>query len=301
MNNRPCRLIAKEKSGSVICWGELIGDSSTSGLNEVSSLAGNFHELLSQISSQHNELKKDLEAAAWLQARFLPEDRPIEGFKIAWLFKPCDKLGGDFFNVFKLPDGRLAAYFLDVSGHGVTAAMMGIAVVQALQQLAGYLEKQVSRSLSMSQILYRLEEEFPIERFNLYFTMVYLEIDPGEKVMKWVNAGHPEPILHRKGSKPSFLKGSGPFIGMDQSELVPQKQIELKAGDRIYLYSDGITERRNKSGDFLDKEGLLTAIADKKFKKDLQPTVKEIGDAVEFFSGGVEAEDDQTVFALEIE
>ncbi|MGM0600171.1 MAG: PP2C family protein-serine/threonine phosphatase [Candidatus Rifleibacteriota bacterium] len=300
LNNRPCRLIAKENQDSVVCWGEVIGDTSTSGLNEMSSLTGNFHELLSQINSQHKKLKKDLEAAAWLQTKFLPGPDPIEGFEIAWLFRPCDKLGGDFFNVFKLNDGRLAAYFLDVSGHGVPAAMMGIAVVQALQQLVGYLEASSDAKLTMTRILHRLEEEFPIERFNLYFTMVYLEIDPTGNKMNWVNAGHPEPILQRKGSSPTFLKGAGPFVGMDQSDLVPQKQIDLIPGDRIYLYSDGITERRNKSGGFFEKEGLLEAIDSKKREKGLEATVEELIESVDYFSGGLKAEDDQTLFAFEI-
>ncbi len=260
MNGRPCRLTAVADGDEISCWGEVIGDRATTGLNELSGLTGQIQSLLTQVRKQHEQLQQDLKAAAWLQSRFLPKLGQIADVQAAWKFRPCAGIGGDFFNFFPLSDGTLAAYILDASGHGVPAAMMGVAAVQALQQLVGFQENGRTRRQSMNALLARLEEEFPIDRFNRFFTMVYLEIDRSRKRVSWVNAGHMPPIFHRRGHPPVPLSGGGALIGLGSAGTIPEQHLELNAGDRIYLYSDGVTERRNRVGELFGEERLLASL-----------------------------------------
>lgn len=298
MNGRPCRLTAISEGDEISFWGEVIGDRSTTGLNELSGLTGQIQSLLTQVRKQHDQLQQDLKAAAWLQSRFLPKLGQIADVRAAWKFRPCAEIGGDFFNFFPLSDGTLAAYILDASGHGVPAAMMGIAAVQALQQLVGLQEAGMKRQ-SMNALLARLEEEFPIDRFNRYFTMVYLEIDRSRKSLSWVNAGHLPPVFHRRGEEPVQLTGGGPLIGLGSAGTIDERKLELKTGDRIYLYSDGVTERRSVTGELFGDERLVASLA-----RNGDRLLREVVDAAiadnDQFGAPNAAGDDLTLVGIEL-
>ncbi|MEW6709735.1 MAG: PP2C family protein-serine/threonine phosphatase [Candidatus Riflebacteria bacterium] len=298
MSGRPCRLIAVKEPGQVTCWGEVIGDRSSAGLNEMSGLTGQIQGLLTQVRRQHEQLQRDIRTAAWLQQKFLPGTRQFEGAQIAWKFQPCENIGGDFFNVFSFHDETLAAYLLDVSGHGVSAAMMGVAVVQALQQLVGFLETKATKRRSMHDLIVRLEEEFPIERFSLYFTLVYLEIDPARRKMSWINAGHPRPVLFREKMQPFFLDGAGPFIGLNKIDLIQENQIELRTGDSLFLYSDGVTGRRSLTGETFGNERLKNSLHGNHQPQSIQEIVDRISDANDLFAGFKTADDDLTLLGI---
>ncbi len=299
MNGRPCRLTAVSDGDEISCWGEVIGDRSTTGLNELSGLTGQIQSLLTQVRKQHEQLQQDLKAAAWLQSRFLPKLGQIADVQAAWKFRPCAGIGGDFFNFFPLSDGTLAAYILDASGHGVPAAMMGVAAVQALQQLIGLQENAGTKRQSMNALLVRLEEEFPIDRFNRYFTMVYLEIDRSRKSLSWVNAGHLPPIFHRRGEIPVALTGGGPLIGLGGAGTTDERQLELKPGDRLYLYSDGVTERRNASGEQFGDERLMASLA-RGGDRSLRETVEAAIADDDAFGAPDPAGDDLTLLGIEL-
>lgn len=298
LSGRPCRVIAVASATGIFCWGEVIGDHSTTGLNELSSLTGKIQELLSEVRRQKELVEKDLEAASWLQRRLLPQQSSYLGLETAWKFRPCDKVGGDLFGIFVLPDKSVATYLIDVSGHGVPSAMMGVAVAQVLQQFVMNYSLAAGPQRKMIDLLARLEEEFPLERFNLYFTMVYLEYHPENSRVSFVNAGHPAPILqHAKGGLNELIE-AGPFIGMDQSELIPVQDFPVGPGDRLFVYSDGLTERRDPEGGFFDKQRLLSSLENNQ-KLRLSDLVDEIVAENDSFAQHLNADDDLTLLGLE--
>jgi sigma-B regulation protein RsbU (phosphoserine phosphatase) len=295
LTNRPCRLIATVAEGKIICWGEVIGDYQTTALNEMSSLAGKIQEYLNKIRLQNEEIQNDLAAAAWLQSQFLPQKAGFGELKAYWQFKPFEKIGGDFFNIIKLPSGSLAVWLIDVSGHGVPAAMMGVAVTQSVQRLA----LNAKSSCCFDEILRELEYEFPLERFNRYFTMVFMIYEPLTRHLKWINAGHPSFILHRQNCLPEMNFEAGPFIGMDQSELVPVGSLALQLGDRLFIYSDGVTERRRADNEFFGNSRLLETINILQ-KQPLNKSIDGLMTENDRFAGEEPAQDDLTILGIEI-
>jgi len=299
MSGRPCRIVSSNLAESLLCWGEVIGDRSTTGLNELSSITGQMQNLLLETHRQKTLIEKDLEAAAWLQQRLLPKFSPCSGIETVWEFRPCDRVGGDLFGIFQLPEGNIGLYFIDVSGHGVPSAMMGVAVSQFLQQAVVNFAYPNDRHQKMGELLEKLEQEFPIERFNRYFTMVYLEFCPESGVVTLVNAGHPSPILRRSKKAIVEIDQAGLFIGMGNSELIPVQEFSVEPGDCLFIYSDGLTERRNSQGDFFDKERLLTVLGNS-LDTCLKDTVKALIAQNDAFADQKSAEDDLTLLGIEI-
>jgi sigma-B regulation protein RsbU (phosphoserine phosphatase) len=151
----------------------------------------------------------------------------------------------------------------------------------------------------MGKLLEKLESDFPIERFNLYFTMIYFEFCPENNQIFLVNAGHPAPILQRSNEIPFELDQGGPFIGMDNSELVPVQEFSVEPGDRLFIYSDGLTERRNGQGDFYDKNRLLKALQHDSGRS-LRELVGNLVEKNDTFAENKSAEDDLTLLGIEI-
>ena len=99
-----------------------------------------LNELNRELIWQQKRIQDDLDAAADIQKSLLPQKTNIsEHVDVAWYFEPCDKIGGDIFNMIKLDDDHLVIYMLDVSGHGVPAAMVTVSVSQLMQMHNGFL------------------------------------------------------------------------------------------------------------------------------------------------------------------
>jgi sigma-B regulation protein RsbU (phosphoserine phosphatase) len=212
-----------------------------------------------QLRSLNNELIEkdrridiDLRAAAEIQMSLLPQASFLaDNIEIAWKFEPCEHMGGDIFNIFQIDAEHLGIYMLDVSGHGVPAAMVTVSVSQFLQQNSVQKPKNAS-FMTPAQVLNALDKEFPFERFNNFFTITYFIINTKSGDTIYSNAGHPNPILLRKNGTLELLKKRGPTIGMGDFDLVDDRKtsfeegkLKMKPGDKLFIYTDGIVEYQN--------------------------------------------------------
>ena len=223
-----------------------------------------------ELSKANDRMKRDLEAAAEVQRSLLPGTSPDTlGVRFAWHYEPCDELGGDIFNVLPLDDGYAAMYLLDVSGHGVPAALLSVTLSRFLAassaDSSGLLQGEAHGDIRMARrperIAYQLNQRFPMGSNNgRYFTMAYAVLEPDSGLLRYVLAGHPPPILMRKGQSPQELAGGGLPVGMFEEAEYEEYRVQLSPGDRLYFYSDGITEARNEQGAMLDTEGLMQFI-----------------------------------------
>ena len=200
-----------------------------------------------RLAEQQAALTRDLKAAAEIQKSLLPKDlTPDPRYEAQWLFEPSATIGGDIFNILTLGPDRIAAYMLDVSGHGVPSALVAAAAAQALQFQSR--TGTLGQGPSPDKVLAALDNEFPLERFDRYFSMFYCVVDLDLGLISYSNAGHPPPLLLRARGGIESLETGGTVVGL--GGLLPHEtgQVVAGPGDMLALYTDGLTEFEDKKG-----------------------------------------------------
>jgi sigma-B regulation protein RsbU (phosphoserine phosphatase) len=263
-----------------------------------------------RISSVNQRLMEDRQVAANSQKAFFPTDLPnVPGFQFAWVFQPCEELAGDMFNVFRLDESHIALYLLDVSGHGVTAALLAVTlsrllsptlakpslVKERIQESPGY------RLVPPAEVARHLNQQFTSSTLNnQFFTLLYGILDLQTKNFRYVSAGHPGPLLLARDGTPKVLAGGPPAIGIFESPVYPEHAIALHPGDRLYLYSDGLLETVNGHGQIFGEAHLQQTLAQSR-SLSLQDSLSSLMKAVQEWRGEIDLTDDISVLAIEIE
>jgi sigma-B regulation protein RsbU (phosphoserine phosphatase) len=257
------------------------------------------------LAEAHGRMKRDLEAAARFQQSLLPSNIPrSEKVEFAWRYKPCDELAGDAVNVFDVGDGSFLFYVLDVSGHGVPAALLSVTATHSLSTVTGPaspLRKPVTRELvTPAEAAGVLNGLYPMEANDgHYFTLALGILDADARRLRMVTAGHPGPIILRPGDEPRVIETPNLPVGCWEDVVYEDFELELHPGDRLYLFSDGLLEAENSNEELFGEERLQAAVA---AQRDLPldgGLDAIIGEAVRF--QGVEVfADDVSIFAVEI-
>ena len=223
-----------------------------------------LNKLNRELTRKQDRLEQDLNAAAEIQRNLLPNNVNYgDVLDVAWRFQPCDKIGGDIFNIIQLDADHWAFYVIDVAGHGVPAAMVAVTVYQYLQPGSGNLMLRPEETLSSqkikppAQVLEFLDQEYPFERFNNFFTMNYVLLNIRTGILTSSSAGHPPPIILRKdGSLVPLTKGGRPIgtidlrLAVDEPIFYEEQQEQIGAEDKLVFYTDGVYEYQNEQGDF---------------------------------------------------
>ena len=256
-----------------------------------------FHDV-TEAEMARVRLDRDLEAAATIQRSLLPDGVPeIAGLDIAWRFEPCAKVGGDIFDLCR-PDSRhVVLYMLDVCGHGVSAAFFSVAISQYLRSRIT-LRSGTAGVCPPEGALLALNEAFPFERFDSYFTITYAVIDLVEGILHYSSAGHPPPILLRRSGLEELSGGHGPAIGIAPDARYEGRAIPLEEGDKLLLYTDGILENRNAAGEHLGKEGLF-GLLERCRHGPVRELVESACEEAKAFGKGKENDDDISVLGAE--
>lgn len=211
--------------------------------------------LQNQIIEQNSKLENDLNIARKLQCNFLPKKLPQKNIKYSFIYKPCETLGGDFLDIFKIDDDKVGIYIADVSGHGVSASMLTI-----------FLRTSINKKyLSPSQALLEIFNEY--NHFNLdhdlYITVFYAIIDLKEKNMVFSNAGHnTSPIIFNRNKFQTLLTPGIPICNWMEEPNYTDKKVSLESNDRIFLYTDGLSEIKNPSGEQYGENRFLELLLD---------------------------------------
>jgi sigma-B regulation protein RsbU (phosphoserine phosphatase) len=193
-------------------------------------------------------LEQDLRLAARVQQALLPPaEMQLEHVRIARAFHPCADLAGDAMGVVPLLDGQLGLYLLDVSGHGVGAALLSFTLTHLLSSTmpGTLLVEATGRAGTVvppARVAERLNRQFPMDRTRQYFTFVYGVLDRDQTRFRYVMAGHPTPVLVPKGGPVVPLPGRGLPIGMIEEATYDDETATLGPGDRLYFYTDGVIE-----------------------------------------------------------
>ncbi len=204
-------------------------------------------------------LDEEMRLAARLQRDFLPDRLPEVGrVKFSVLYRPAGWVSGDIYDVVRLDETNVGFYVVDVVGHGMPAALLTMFVKKALQtkRIEGNTYEIIPPHDSLTALNIDICEQ------NLsscqFCTAVYCVVDTAAMKMTYARAGHPEPIIMRAGGKVEFGALPGSLLGIFPEEQFQSRQIDLSAGDRLLVYSDG-AEDALFGGVDCTKDGLRSA------------------------------------------
>jgi serine phosphatase RsbU (regulator of sigma subunit) len=244
---------------------------------------------LAEVEQAERIMARDLSQAAEIQGRMLPAKAPdVPGADLAGFNLACRTVGGDYYDFFKYPDGRVALTLGDVSGKGMPASLMMMALHARVQVLA---EDPGNLAQFMTRINKATCANCPSNRFITFFFSVF-NASTGE--LAYANAGHNPPILVRANGDAEMLPGGGPVLGILPIAPYSELRAQLDHGDMLVLYSDGVTEANNTAFEEYDEERFIEVLKANREKPAFQ-IVQAVIQAVTQFSSGAPQADDITL------
>jgi len=237
-------------------------------------------------------LKNDLEIARDIQQAMLPgSGYSAPGVETFGMSRPANTVGGDFYDILPLDDGRLVITLGDVAGKGSPAALLMALLLAMLRTL-------VDENLEPAALVTRLNAQVcrhaPGTRFITLFYAVY---DPATGTMIYVNAGHTQPLLVRRNRSCERLTEGGMALGMFEQSTYQTGHVVIQPDELVAVYSDGITEAENPHGRPFDESGLESALT-----ANLSGSISAIGaavvGAVERHTADTRLADDLTILLL---
>ncbi len=204
-------------------------------------------EAYRELSKSRQAMADDLDEAAKYVQSLLPAPMD-DGLVLDWRFIPSASLGGDAFGYHWLDESRFGIYLLDVSGHGVGSALLGVSVMNALR----------SRALpdtdfsDPGQVITTLNTTFRTDEHNgKFFTIWYGVYDQSTRTLAWAGGGHPASVLFDKPDEPGepmLLASGGPMPGVLEQLRYETQSCKVSPGARLFVYSDGVYEVRGPDG-----------------------------------------------------
>lgn len=248
-----------------------------------------------KLEEQNEIIQDELDIARTIQEGMLPQTVKYDRMILSAYYRALEKISGDFYDVIEFPDGSNGIFIADVSGHGIPAALITIMTKFILYTFGPELTNPDELMGKMNHDIAR------IVKTGDYVTAYYMIIDPSNTV-RFVNAGHHAPFLYRRRTgEIEELKEQGTFLGILEDLPAPYHvgEAKLEKGDRLVLYTDGVTEQMDASGAQYTEERLRDFImshAD-------DPVERMVALAIEdviTFTGSSERLDDYTLIAIDI-
>ncbi len=261
---------------------------------EVSELA----ESLAKEAAQRASINREIEIARDVQQRLFPQRMPIvPGVNLAGACRPAQGVGGDYYDAFELPDGRLGLAIGDVSGKGISAALLMASLRACLRTMTVVASMDLARLMEkMNQLVY---ESSAVNRYATFFFAVY---DPGSRALCYVNAGHNPPAVLRSSidSPVIRLEAGGPVVGLLPDMQYEEQSVTLRSGDLLLAYTDGISEAMTEEDEEWGEERMLQA-ARASVACNIEEIVRSIFQAADQFTAGAAQHDDMTLLFMKVE
>ncbi len=213
------------------------------------------NDMLQKAMVVRERLETEVQLARQIQKTFLPEVLPtFAEWELAARWKTARQVGGDFYDVFNLPDNRLGLFIADVADKGVPAALF-MALTRTLVRAA------VIEAASPAEALERVNDLLlPDTRQGMFVTAVYAVLDLTTGELTYVNAGHNPPLWVKQAGGIERLTRTAIALGVVFGGAVEQRTIQLAPGDNLFLYTDGLTEAFNAEKEFYGEERLVNSL-----------------------------------------
>jgi len=252
------------------------------------------------LRERNKTMEDDLQRAGDLQRELLPRKVPqFENLKIDYRYIPMDNVSGDFFSFTPLQEGGIGVFIGDVTGHGVSAALF-ISLVKVLTDRACR-----EHAKSPKDYMRRLNNDLLLQEISSFLSATYGLIErsgvDNKCTFTFSIGGHPPPILYRKNMNlVEVLKASGMLLGCFKSDF-PEVKVKLEKGDRIFIYTDGITEAKTSRQERLGIDGFVEILKRNNQDTEFGNLLDKIIEAVDDYKGNRIINDDVVLIVIEIE
>jgi sigma-B regulation protein RsbU (phosphoserine phosphatase) len=243
------------------------------------------------------QLESELELSQIIQRALLPQQVPtLPGYDIAAFSRPAQIVSGDYFDFLPFEDGTHGFVVADVSGHGMSAGML----MSSLQTVFHTLAPETD---SLVDVLKRINRLYIHNiNFSTFVTLFFARLDPQTRTLSYANAGHNPPLLYRGSTREyTWLKPTGAAIGLMEDYQVHLESVELKPGDVLLLYTDGIVEAFNPLGDEQFDYGRLLEIVQQNEASSASELIQKLRQALSDFTHGSILADDITLVVCKVQ
>jgi len=243
---------------------------------------------------QRRASEQELAVARRIQQDLLPHGvLAVEGAEVSGINRPCFAVGGDYFDYFRLEDGRVALAIADVAGKGVPAAIL-------MSNLQAILRAETARGASVPHVPSQANKQLmdSMAGNSKFVTFFYGAYDPVARRLSYSNAGHNPPLVVRKDGRIEELAAGGLILGVFALADYDEAVVDLEPGDTVVLFTDGVTEAEDRHGMYGDER--LHAL----LRRERGGSAADIADAickdVDLFSHGLHQTDDVTVVVVKL-
>lgn len=248
-----------------------------------------------QLLAREAESVRNLRAAGRLHRELVLPKSPPELPNLRWAihYKPLDMLGGDYYDFAEPALDHLGILIADASGHSIPAALLAVMASVGFNDVA-------DRYASPGMVLTHLNRRLLGLSDERFVTAFYGVFDSNSNTMRYTTAGHPPPLHYRAATGQVLpLSGTGFLLGIMPEEEYREREITLEPGDKLCLYTDGITEARNEIGEMFGQERLVGCLTNHG-ELEAKPLADEILTCQKAFCGSEPRTDDVTLMIMEL-
>ncbi len=258
---------------------------------EVSELA---HSLAAE-AAQRERINRELEIAREVQERLFPQEMPnLPGATMAGHCRAALGVGGDYYDVFTLEDGRVGLAVGDVSGKGISAALLMASLRASLRGVT------LDSPRDFANLMHKVNKlVYEASASNRYATFFFAAFDPKTRRLECVNAGHNPPVLLRRG-KVIRLEADGPVVGLLPNAPYTEQALTLEPGDLLILYTDGISEAMTHADEEWGEERMIASAGVVQHRAAADVLRAMFADA-DKFTAGAPQHDDMTLLVLKLD
>lgn len=248
-------------------------------------------------AAQRERINREIEIAREVQQRLFPQHIPeIVGASLAGMCRPALVVGGDYYDVIQLEDGRLGLAIGDVSGKGISAALLMASLRASVRGMT--LDGTTDLARMMQRVNRLVYEASTVNRYATFFFATY---DPASLELRYVNAGHNPPMLLRAGvTEPIRLEAGGIVVGLLPLAAYEEQSLTLCRGDLLVSYSDGISEAMTIDDEEWGEERMLSAARHTDRNESAEEILQAIFHAADEFTAGAEQHDDMTLLIMKL-
>ena len=238
-------------------------------------------------------LETEIQLARQIQQTFIPDILPIlPGWELAARWRTARQVGGDFYDVMELPDGKIGLFIADVADKGIPAALF-MALTRTLVRAA------VAETASPAEALRRVNNLLiPDTHQGMFVTGFYAVLYPDTGKLVYTNAGHNPPLWIYSNGNVESLTRTSIALGVVEGTDIEERTIQLNSGDKLFLYTDGLSEAFSPDGDLFGEERIIIALKPELIKS-AEQSLQKIEKDLEEFVGDEDQFDDLTMLLLQ--